>query len=92
LQKAKWNLQNAVNIFFDEGAVPEKPDIKSTTKIDALFNELSSTYQFNIAPSEKNNGTRYMNEDQFSEFNQRYLKFADDNVVLGYILMNIMKV
>lgn len=33
-----------------------------------------------------------MDEDQFSLFNQKYMHVAEDNVVLGYILLNIMGV
>lgn len=33
-----------------------------------------------------------MDEDQFMLFNQKYMHIADDNVVLGHILLNVMGV
>jgi hypothetical protein len=33
-----------------------------------------------------------MDEDQFGQFNLKYMHIADDNVVLGHILLNIMGV
>jgi hypothetical protein len=33
-----------------------------------------------------------MDEDQFGNFNQQYMHIADDNVVLGHIMLNIMGV
>lgn len=42
LNRAKWNIQNAINIFFDEGTQPEKETLKGTVKIEQLFYELSS--------------------------------------------------
>ena len=42
--------------------------------------------------SKKNANVRYMDEDQFSVFNQKYLHIEDDNVVLGHLLLNIMEV
>jgi hypothetical protein len=33
-----------------------------------------------------------MDEDKFSEFIHRYFKYSEDNVVVGYILINIMQV
>jgi len=33
-----------------------------------------------------------MDEEHFSSFNDKYMQIADDNVVLGHILLNIMGV
>lgn len=33
-----------------------------------------------------------MDEEHFSNFNDKYMQIEDDNVVLGYILLNIMGV
>jgi hypothetical protein len=30
----KWNIQNAINKFFDDGAIPEREEVKSTPKLD----------------------------------------------------------
>lgn len=43
-----------------------------------------------VGPSEKNSEIRYMDEEKFSEFIGRYFKYSEDNVVVGYILINIM--
>lgn len=45
-----------------------------------------------LGPSSKNANVRYMDEDQFSSFNKKYLQISEDNVVLGHILLNIMGV
>lgn len=34
LTNAKWNIQNAINKFFDDGAVPERETVKSNNKLD----------------------------------------------------------
>jgi len=31
-----------------------------------------------------------MDEEKFSEFIERYFNYSEDNVVVGYILVNIM--
>jgi hypothetical protein len=33
-----------------------------------------------------------MDEENFSDFNKKYLHCDDENVVLGHILMNVMEV
>jgi hypothetical protein len=42
LTNAKWNIQNAINQFFDDGAIPEREVVKSNNKLDELFMSLSS--------------------------------------------------
>ena len=45
-----------------------------------------------LDPSHKNAHVKYMDEEQFSNFNDKYMHISEDNVVLGYILLNIMGV
>ena len=92
LNNAKWNIQNAINKFFDDGAMPEREVVKSNSKLDELYASLSSIPFYIADPSAKNANVRYMDEDQFGLFNQKFMHVAEDNVVLGYILLNIMGV
>lgn len=47
LNNAKWNIQNAINKFFDDGAMPEREVVKSNSKLDDLYVSMSSTSFFN---------------------------------------------
>ena len=43
LTRSKWNIQAAINAFFDDGAVPEREEVRSNAQLDQLFEQLSST-------------------------------------------------
>lgn len=92
MERSKWNLQTAINLYFDEGTEAEVEKVPSSPKIDQLFDSLSSIFFVYLGPSPKNPDIRLMDEENFAEFNKKYLHCDDENVVLGHILMNVMEV
>ena len=42
LARHKWNIQTAVNAFYDDGAIPEREEVRSNANLDKLFEHLSS--------------------------------------------------
>lgn len=60
LNNAKWNIQNAINKFFDDGAMPEREVVKSNSKLDDLYATLSSILSPIADVSTKNANVRYM--------------------------------
>jgi hypothetical protein len=34
LNNMKWNIQNSINKFFDDGAMPEREEVKSSPKLE----------------------------------------------------------
>ena len=43
LARNKWNLQSAVNAFYDDGAVPEREEVQSNPQLDQMFIQYSGT-------------------------------------------------
>ena len=42
LGKAKWNLQNALNLYYDDGGEPEYTEVQETMEVENLFKKYGS--------------------------------------------------